>query len=412
MPMQILPSRYLVLQYIMNAYTTLHINVPLVCFDGNNVIPFTGTQTSWTGSFDDIGIFVLIPKLIKFFGISVDLGINIFFYGLFYGAFALGVAGLLVLYTTVLQRSVIFFASLLFFKVCMYASDVYIAYCAAIMGTIPLFLYFCEQKTRSLMLFLVIAGLFLGTLQYVRSYSALPALGFICVYLFMHARFDYKKKLYLMVMLFSGVLASKFYFDMVVNEYKDYARVHFDTSIDLPTQHPIWHTIYAGFGFMQWLNVDAIEYDDGCIERMVTKESPSVSFLRMNEYEKIAKNKVLDLFKHQSTFVLMTLFAKLGILLFYLLVSANLGLVAAIFYPKAWQIELAFFVGFSLSTLFPLIAVPISMFSLSFLTFGILYGIISINYFLFHNEKKILVVMKNFFHYCYDIRKFNKHSHT
>ncbi len=395
--MNILPSRYLALNYIMNAYNTFKIDVPLVCYDGTNIIPFTGTLASWTGSFDDIGIFVLIPKLIKFFGISVDLGINIFFNGLFYGSLALGAGGLFLLYKTMLQRCVTILALILFLKICVYASDVYIAYCAAILAVIPLFLYFSQEKKnlRILMSFLFLSGVFLGMLHYVRSYSSLPVLGFIMCYLLVHADFDYKRKLYLIVLLVSGLMVSKMYFDTVIKEYRSYAVVHFDTSNGLPTQHPFWHTIYAGFGFIKWLNKDNIEYDDGCVERAVNKDFPSIPYFQINEYEKIVKKKVIDLCRHQKTFVLMTLFAKLGVLLFYLLITANFGLLIAFFYPKPWRVELSFFIGFALSTLFPLIALPIRLFSFSFISFSTLYCIISINHFLSRYEKNIAYTMRN-----------------
>lgn len=147
--MQILPSRYLVLKYILDAYNYLAINVPLVCYDGSNIIPFSGTQTSWTGSFDDIEIFVVIPKLIKLFNLSLQQGIDVFFYGLLYIPFILAFGGFLVLYKSWLARlsSGILLVFLLYSIMTVPIADVYLAYSAAPLSIIPLFLYFLKNKS-------------------------------------------------------------------------------------------------------------------------------------------------------------------------------------------------------------------------------------------------------------------------
>ena len=82
----------------------------------------------------------------------------------------------------------------------------------------------------------------------------------------------------------------------------------------------------------------------------------------------------------------MTFFAKIGILLMYLVIFANVGLVAAFFYPKPWQIECAFWGALATSSLFSILVLPTIEYSLGFIAFATLYGIVSINYYLYKNS--------------------------
>lgn len=79
-------------------------------------------------------------------------------------------------------------------------------------------------------------------------------------------------------------------------------------------------------------------------------------------------------------FILVTLIAKLRIVLFLLLCWSNGGLLAAAFYPKGWATESAFWSALIFSSLFGIVAIPQVQYLLGFMAFATLYGIVSMDY--------------------------------
>jgi hypothetical protein len=397
MVMKILSSRFIMLQYILDAYDK--VKVPLIGFDGTSLIPFTGTAKTWTGSFDDSGIFILIPNLVHFFNLSLQQGIDLFFYGIKYGAFFCGLLGLLLLYTSWTSRLVSCLGILFLLRISIEATDVYLTYLAALLGTVPLLLY-CIEKLKNFRLttlFIFVASCILMIFNYIRSHSGLPAFAFMIAMIFLTQQLNYKKKGILLAVMLLGCAVPRFYFNNALRQYHEYAYQNFKDMDEFPTKHPFWHTVYAGFGLLKWMNKDNIDFDDKRIFDMVDQKAPGITLFQIDTYENCVKDEVINLVKSQTFFVLVTLFAKLGILFFYLLKLAHVGLFAAYLCPKPWYMECAFLVCFACSSLFPLITLPQGNYSLSFITLCVLYGIMSINYFLEHNVVGVRTRFKKFF---------------
>ncbi len=396
--MNILISRYIMIDYIVQAFGK--INVPLIGFDGASFIPFTGNTQRWTGSFDDVGIFILIPKLINWCNLSVQQGIDVFFYGIKYMAFVIGFFYLLLMYRSLSARVAttmgMFF---LLFVTKVAAVDVYIAYFAMVIGIIPPFLYYLERSEafNKLLGVLLLSGFTLSSFHYIRSHSGLAVWVFIMMAIFLSTRLLMKQKAILLGALLCSSLVPWYYFNNQMRKYDEYARTHFSDLACFPTKHPFWHTVYAGLGLLRWKNDDNIEFDDGCVFRMVEKKDPSISLFQMDEYEKIVKDEVIHLIKTKPFFIAATLFAKIGILLFYLLFFANIGLLAAYYCPKSFTLELSFIMAILTSIVFPFIALPFSNYTLSFITLCILYGIISLSHYLEMNQAFLINYSKRAF---------------
>ena len=169
----------------------------------------------------------------------------------------------------------------------------------------------------------------------------------------------------------------------IVHQYNTYALEHFK-ECDVTSRHLFWATLYAGFGFLKYLNVDNISFEDSCVADRVQQKRPDVSPLQTIEFEKVVKQEVMDLIKNQHFFVLVTLFAKLGVLFFYLLKYANLGFLALFFVRRIWWHELAWVFCLGLSALFPLMTLPQSNYTLSFITCSTLFGMINLGGLLEH----------------------------
>src|SRR5262245_35939591 len=119
--MGIMACRAMYLEYIMNGW--LQTKVPLVCFDQfAQFIPFSKVA-------DDIGIYIMIPKLATFFSRDIAQMIPLFFSTLYYASFGLALLGFFLLYQNWAQRCVALLNSLLLWRFTYkyLACDVYIA---------------------------------------------------------------------------------------------------------------------------------------------------------------------------------------------------------------------------------------------------------------------------------------------
>jgi hypothetical protein len=97
------------------------------------------------------------------------------------------------------------------------------------------------------------------------------------------------------------------------------------------------------------------------------------------QYEAVLKTAVIELLRKAPVFVAETLAAKFGVVLIYFLLAANLGILAAIRYPKPWAVEVAFVAGLAFNALFGLVAVPRLSYLEGFIAFAMLYGVISLD---------------------------------
>jgi len=378
-------SRYAFLEKLIAALGK--IQVPLVGFDGTKLIPFL--------NFDDVGLYIIIPKMVQFFQISLDQAINIFFYTQLVVCSVLALTGFLLLFRSI--SSIIFTVALfaMFLRFVYYSVyDVYVEYIGSIFCVVPLFLYFLLKNNTSRLFnySMIFSGIVIGFSHYIRSYSALPVLGFVLCMLLLNKQLDLMKKIILMSCLFFGIGLSTFYIKVNVHKYHEYAEQNFVEFDHLQSKHVFWHAVYLGFGFLKIENKDNIIWDDTFAEKKVKEKMPHISLIQTTEYENILKNEVLNLIKYQRGFFLWTIFSKLGILFMYLLLFANFGLLAFFSFSRKWDLNLSFLFAFLLSSITPVLALPYYNYSLSFITFSFIFGLFYINEFI--NNSSINVWFK------------------
>ena len=66
-------------------------------------------------------------------------------------------------------------------------------------------------------------------------------------------------------------------------------------------------------------------------------------------------------------------------MLFFFLYSANLGLIAAYYYPKKWALESTFLVAILFSTAPGILVMPYRRYILGYMAFSLFYGLVSLN---------------------------------
>ena len=401
--MLIMECRFVTLQKIVAAMEK--IQIPFVGFDGSKFVPFL--------TFDDVGLYLFVPKIVQFFNVSLQQAIDIFFYSQIGVAFVLGLIGFLLLFKAKISTQIVSCLSFcLFLRLIFYQLyDVYNEYLVSFLSIIPLFLYFALRNSDSKFFnyFLVFAGIIIGFSHYVRTYSSLPVLGFIMCMVVLHANLEFIKKIILLACLFLGIFISSCYFEHAIKLYRNFAQTHFKEFDSLQTKHVFWHQVYIGFGFLKFNNKDDIRWDDAFGDYKVRQINPDVSISQTSDYERILKNEVIKLIKTQLYFVIWTIFSKLGILLFYLLFFANFGLFAFYYSVRRYDLIIAFLCTFGLSSITPLLTLPTPQYALSFICCAFVFGLFYILQFLEGMYLHKIFKMNYYMHYFIRVRYiFNK----
>jgi hypothetical protein len=359
--------------------------VPLVAFGGNTLKP--------AGVGDDIGLYYFIPKISHLLGISLDQSINVILISVILVSLSLGVIGSFLYFR---RRAIQWLAVVelaLLALVSYFVNGIYVILSSIVIAIVPLFLYFAGQRRISskFIIFLIFAGLVIGITHHLRSHAGTGVLIFMTIILLTSIQIHWKQKSILILLLVVSVSAPMIYFDNIMKQRDIYLAKNNAIYEPFTRGHVFWHSFYIGFGFLS--NEYGIKYKDETGIEKVRSISPRTRY-PSQAYEAIVRGEVFRLIKKHPLFVTQTIFAKLGIIMFYFLISSNVGLLAVALHRKTWQLETAFFSGMMFNSLFGIIVVPDYRYLMGFIAFATLYGIISIDDAVEHRAwKNILTIM-------------------
>jgi hypothetical protein len=364
---QIMPARYAFLQQTLKGLReTGH---PLIADYGGGFAPAEHG--------DDAGLFYIVPLLANSFGFNLGKAIDVFLAGMLVIAFLVGTGGLFLFLTSWLGRIIGLVGMFLVSRVSLSAGDVYIFESAVVMLLVPWFLYFSRERksSRAFMVFAFFAGFSAAFSNLIRNHSGTAVLIWaICIVAF-YLNCSRAQKLLLVTCMVAGCLIPELYFHGLLARRNSLLLRDSSESMQLSGRHVFWHSVYIGFGFLSNDLVPAYRDEVG-IEK-VHSISPQAHYLS-SEYEDVLRGEVINLIKHHKSFVVLNLAAKLGVITAVVLVSANLGLIAALKYPKPWPLELAFWAAIGFTALPGILVVPYRSYMLGSIAFGFLYGIVSI----------------------------------
>lgn len=362
---------------LINLQTTLagylKTGMPLIASDGEKTFqPLTG---------DDIGIYVLIPKIAKLFNIELATAINIFLSSLLIFPLLVGCIAFWLLYKNWLQRFVSIAALVLLTRFAYAVGDVYLASSAAAISIIPWSLYLKKSENSVLLIFGFLSGLLAGFLHYIRAYSSIAPLLFILIIVISRKDYQFTNKLLFILVLGLGFLVGASYFEYEYKRSVNYATKQLGLSEAVANKHVFWHQVYIGLGLIHVKNRDEIRYDDSVASEKVKSLDASATYCSP-EYENALKSEFFKLLKEQLLFIILTLFTKLGILFYFLIKFANVGIFAAFVHRKPLVIDFAFSCALCFSSIFCLVAIPLHEYALGFISCTTLWSIVSINYML------------------------------
>lgn len=369
MHVHLMPSRYHGLQQAVAGLRDT--GVPLIAFDGKLMKP--------AGFGDDIGAFYFVPIIANACHLSVSQAIDLFFWGVILASAISGMIGSVFLFRTWTTRLLAWTALLLLATVSLLLGDIYSLTAAVPMAIVPLLLYFVKARKTGIAFaaFVGVSGVIVSSSTYVRSDAGLPTLAFLVISVLLLVQAPGRGKVALLVCLALGVLVPRFWFAQLVKQREAYLRAHNPRYAGFRPRHPTWDSVYIGFGFLTNPYVPA--YKDEIAIQRVASVSPTADYCSP-EYERILRDTVLDLVRKHPVFVLGTIATKVGLMLVYLLVCCNVGLVAAFRYPIPRGLLAAFGCALVLSSLPGVLVIPYPRYILGFLGFSVLYGVVSLNH--------------------------------
>jgi hypothetical protein len=361
-------SRYIHLKAVLAAYK--NTGIPLLENIEGNYVPTT--------SLDDIGIYLVIPKLVSFLNISLNTGIILFFYGALTLALACGLIGCYFLYDRWLLRICAGIQLIMLTLFSMYIGDLYIFYVVPILALIPWILYIAQYSQTfnyRIFTFCFLSGILLSFCHYVRLYSGLPVFVFLVI-IILSQPWSIKEKLYTFTAIGLGAFLPYLYISLAKYKLSSFMKLQ-GIKESLWSQHLIWHTIYCGLGFLKFSNRYNIKYHDSSAVDLVQG-----TIQDMGNYESIVCDAFINLIKQDSWFCIMTLFAKLGVLLLFFLLFSHVGLLLRCIYKKYYSVDTAFFIALAASSIFPLLSIPALTYSLSFIALSCCYALVGISEYL------------------------------
>jgi hypothetical protein len=344
--------------------------VPLVGFDGRGFGP--------AGCGDDMGIYFLIPGLARIAQIPLARAIDLFLFGITLGSAALGSLGLMIVCRTRFGRIVAIIAVALVCLLTLRTGDVYIIQSSAVIAFAPWIVLFGSRPASPLrtLFFTFSVSFALAIVNLVRSHAATSVFLFMGWIFLVKLQGTNRFKLLLIIVAIAGLALPIGYSNILLRARDEYLHKQGYAFIPGLRHHVFWHAVYLGFGF---INNDVVPgYLDEIAAAKVREKAPQAIYTSP-EYEKALKYEVIQIIARHPALVIETVAAKLGVIAGWLFICANVGLVAAYFYPKHWAIEAGFWSAISLQALAGILVMPTRAYLLGFIAFAVLYGVISID---------------------------------
>ena len=343
--------------------------VPLVAWNGQSYGDIVN---------DDYGLYYFIPRVADFTHTGPQTAAAIFFTTVLLSALVCGLIGSALLFKTNVGRLAAFAGMGLLAFFALHVGDVYTVAAAIVLATVPLFLYFAKQQRFSPAFggFLFMAGMEIAAANWMRSHCGTGSLILIALVVLFGMKIAPKQKAALLACVLFGMAGPMLAFKSIQNRSEAFRAANQPGYQNLIQQHNFWHCVYIGFGYLD--NPYGLAWDDGIARNKVASIDPN-AILFSPEYERILRTETFRFVGEHPGFALKTVAVKTRVLLTYLLLYANIGLLAAWRYPKARILDIAFWLALGFGALPGLLVMPTAAYVMSFIAMAVVYSIVSIN---------------------------------
>lgn len=338
-----------------------------------------GYENGYTpiGYGDDLGLYYFIPKLMTLFHWDMDQTVVFFLAGLITISSLIGLISCFLMAKKATSRLLILPAYVLMVVVIFTSWDVYVVQAATVLTIIPPYLYISSKKYRPgiFIPFLLLAGLFLGYANFVRTQSGTLVLIFLALAIGLYLKIENKKKLVLFACLLVGVVFSKLHVSSLLAKRDAFLQEHAPHAPVYVSRHAYWHSIYISMGYLN--NPYGLIPRDRYAHEFVAKISPT-TIPGSAEYESILRRGTFKFWIEHPFFSVQTFFAKFGVYLFYFFLFGHWGGVLWLKKRSYRECPLAFYGALALSGLIGLLTVPFFAYALGFIALSTLMGSIAL----------------------------------
>jgi hypothetical protein len=260
----------------------------------------------------------------------------------------------------------------LVFAITLVLGDVYIFSSLIVAATIPWVLVSQRDgySFRYLPMIFVLLGLLLGCSHILRSQSGTGVALFVVILLFA-SRVRSRRKAVLALALVVGVTVPLIAVTRV-SQQRQRSLLAGTPEEQLPA-HPLWHSVYIGFGFLS--NPDIPAYRDEVAMARVAAVDPNARFVS-RRYEQILRQESIRFVRTHPKFVIITVGAKAGMIFESLfLLATPFALLGRMNVRRSTVIHVAFWIAILFNCLPGLIAIPNPKYILGAVTFAACYGV-------------------------------------
>ncbi len=326
---------------------------------------------------DDPGLYLFAAPLGAWLGLDAAQTATLFFLGILALAVVAGSLGVWWAFGTPLSRGIGVVALGALAIVAAKVGDVYVVSTAVLMAFVPWLLAVVRERSmRALLVFAALAGLLGGGSNLIRSHSS-TALAIVALAAFALATWaPTKMRALAAVVLLATMLIAPAGLSLVHRQRDAFLATVEELPPIAASGHPLWHSVYIGLGYVP--NDHGITYLDEVAFAFVQERAPG-ALSGSKESESILRAEVFRLATTDPAFVARGVGAKLLAIAGYLLVFANIGLLALVVARPPWSELAPLLVGLSFSALPGIIAIPVPNYLTGFIAMSTLLGIVGID---------------------------------
>ena len=397
---RIMPCRYSGLENTLKGYDLT--NVQLVAYDD----PCLGGARevfSPAGLSDNIGSYFFIPKLVQLTGIKLEIAIQLVYSGFVFLAFLSAAIAIWLSFKSLLGKIIGTMALALLSLVIAGIGDYYIFAGAIPMAIIPWLIYILKKPPNNikyLYLFFFLLGIVISFGHLIRSHSGTDVIIFILLGFVFFAKFySYKQKTILILILTLSMASVFSWFNSIVDKRVEYL-TSIESNYELSGKRIMWHNIYYSLGYLQnsfsqVKGYDRHEPSDSYSLDRALQINPEVK-LWSSDYEDILRKDTFKFIKDHKLFFIKSILAKIGVMLIYIALFMNIGIVMIYYYKTNIDFHLLFLSGISFNMVFGVLTTPEYTYLTGLFLFSVLYSIYIIDSTIYNGfVKRNTLISKN-----------------
>ncbi len=326
---------------------------------------------------DDPGLYLFAGPLGAWLGLDATQAAALFFLALLTIALVVGSLGVWRAFSTLGARGIGVVALGALAVTAAKVGDVYVASAAVLMALVPWLLVVVRGRAaRPLIMFAAAAGLLAGMSNLIRSHSGTAFVLVAIVAIALATWAPAKVRAIATVTLVAAMLVAPAGLSLIHRQRDAFLATVEQLPPIAASGHPLWHSVYIGLGYVP--NDHGITYLDEVAFAHVQKRSPG-ALAGSDESESILREEVFRLAKTDPGFIARGVGAKVGVIVVYLLVFANVGLLAVVLARPPWAELVPLLLGLAFTALPGILAIPAPNYLLGFIASATLIGVVGID---------------------------------